>query len=117
MGMNVFVSTKGMKDFSKLTENQIAELEQKVDEAVERRALLMVNDTKASAPVDTGKLRNSIDIIPQETKPMQRSYGTNVEYAIVQEYEHKTKKGFFRNNITKHEPLLKSDIRKALRGG
>jgi hypothetical protein len=48
---------------------------------------------------------------------MQRSYGTNVEYAMVQEYEHKTKKGFFRNNITKHEPLLKSDIRKALRGG
>lgn len=89
-------------------------LEQNVDEAVEQRALRMVNDTRTSAPRKTGKLRNSINIITQDTKPMSRTYGTNVEYAQIQEYEHKTKRGYFRNNITKHKPLLVKDIKKAV---
>lgn len=91
------------------------DLTRAVDEAVEVRALKMVNDTRADAPVKTGKLRNSIDIIPQDTKPMVRVYGTNVEYARRQEYEHKTKKGFFRNNVQKHKPLLLNDIKKAIK--
>lgn len=113
--MRVIVSTKGMRDFSKMLDHQIHDAEERVDKAVERRALLMVNDTKLSAPRLTGKLINSIDIIPQETKHMERTYGSDVEYARRQEYEHKEKKGFFRNNVAKHEPLLKQDIRKALR--
>lgn len=86
-----------------------------IDEAVEVRALKMVNDTKVSAPRKTGKLKNSIQIITQETKPMSRTYGTNVEYARKQEYEHKTKRGYFRNNITKHKPLLQADVQKAIK--
>ena len=90
------------------------QLEQNVDEAVEVRALKMINDTRTSAPVKTGKLRNSVNIISQDTKPMSRTYGTNVEYAQIQEYEHRTKRGFFRNNITKHKPLLVKDVKQAV---
>jgi hypothetical protein len=90
-------------------------LEQNIDEAVEKRALKMVNDTRISAPRKTGKLKNSINIITQETKPMSRTYGTNVEYARKQEYEHKTKKAFFRNTIDRHKPLLKMDGRDAIK--
>lgn len=90
-------------------------LKKAVDDTIEVRALKMVNDTKMSAPVKTGKLRNSIDIITQDTKPMVRVYGTNVPYARRQEYEHKSKKGFFRNNVQKHKPLLLNDIKKAIK--
>lgn len=91
------------------------ELKENVDGAVEKRALKMVNDTRLSAPVKTSKLRNSINIITQDTKPMSRTYGTNVEYAQIQEYEHKSKRGFFRNNITKHKPLLQKDVQDAVK--
>lgn len=91
------------------------QLEENVDGAVEKRALMMVNDTRLSAPVKTSKLRNSINIITQDTKPMSRTYGTNVEYAQIQEYEHKSKRGFFRNNIQKHKPLLQKDVQDAVK--
>lgn len=91
-----------------------AQLAQNVDDAVEQRALKMVNDTRISAPRKTGKLKNSINIISQDSKPMSRTYGTNVEYAQIQEYEHKSKRGYFRNNIQKHKPLLVKDVQEAV---
>lgn len=109
------IKVTGADRFKKVSDAIQKQLVQEVDKAVEKRALKMVNDTRRSAPVKTGKLRNSINIITQESKPMSRTYGTNVIYARKQEYEHATKKAFFRNNVSKHAKLLQKDVAKAVK--
>ncbi len=114
--MRIDVRIDGIPELKNMIEKDVRRLQEKIDLAVERRTLKMINETKAKAPVKTGKLRNSIDLLSQETELMQRAYGTNVEYARRQEYEHQTKKGFFRTTVAKHEPLLQKDIRQIVDG-
>lgn len=109
--MKIRVGIIGLKNVQDKIAKLNAEGKQKLDEVVERRALEMVNETRKRAPRLTGKLANSIDIIPSETKPLTRTYGSNVEYARRQEFEHKSKKGFFRKTVAKHRPLFFKDVR------
>lgn len=55
----------------------------KVSEAVAQGGLLVEGEAKALAPVDTGALRDSITSQPAG---MQCDIGTNIEYAIYQEF-------------------------------
>lgn len=106
--MNINVGIYGLAKVQSKIKSLPAEAKEKLDNVVEKRALLMVNETRNRAPKLTGKLANSIDI--KEKASMMRTYGSNVEYARRQEFEHKTKKGYFRKTVAKHRPLFFNDV-------
>jgi hypothetical protein len=89
-------------------------LAEEIDGIVERNVLTMVNDARTGAPRDTGKLANSIDIVDQETKPMERTFGSDLPYAARQEYEHASKKGFMRKAIWNNRTPLRDEIKDAI---
>ena len=89
-------------------------LADEIDGIVERKVLEMINDARTMAPRDTGQLVNSIDMVDQETKPMKRTFGSDLPYATRQEYEHATKKGFMRKAIWNNRTPLRDEIKDAI---
>ena len=59
-----------------------------VEKALTKSALLVERDAKIKAPVDTGRLRESIthEEVDYGTENPHVNVGTNVEYAPIQEY-------------------------------
>lgn len=108
--MRIKARIKGLKRLADKFDDLGENVKTGVEDVLERNALRMVNETKVNAPRDTGALVNSIDIIPKYNTPLQRVYGTNLIYARKQEYEHPTKKGFFRKAYLKNRPHLVKDI-------
>lgn len=90
------------------------QLAEEIDGIVERKTLQAINEARGNAPRDTGKLKNSIDMVDQETAPMKRVFGSDVPYATRQEYEHATKKGFFRKAVWNARTPLREEIRDAI---
>lgn len=58
----------------------VANLENKVGEAVQGAGIECQAEAKKAAPVDTGRLRSSIQYVKQEK--MNCSVGTNVNYSV-----------------------------------
>lgn len=69
-------------------------------EAYTRKA---ANEAAREAPVDSGMLRNSITASPEKIDDTRWQFGSNVEYARKQEYEHATKKAFIRKAVWNNE--------------
>ncbi|KZE04122.1 Phage protein [Bacillus mycoides] len=87
-----------------------------VANTVEKHARLQANTASNRAPVESGNLAGSI---PPSVKAFNGdktgwSYGSEVEYAAVQEYTHKTKKGFMRKTMFEGEQPLVSDLEKTM---
>jgi hypothetical protein len=91
-----------------------AKLINEVDEVVERVTLEMINEAKDEAPIDTGRLKNSIHLYGRQKK-LSRVFGSDLEYATRQEYEHSTKKGFFRKAIWNNRTQLRDDVREVIK--
>lgn len=85
-----------------------------IDADVEATMLLAINRSKSLAPVDTSRLRNSIMEVRQERRIMQRAYGSDVEYAQRQEYEHKTKRGYFRKALWEARTTLRDAVGRSI---
>lgn len=90
-------------------------LAEEIDGVVERKTFEMINDARTMAPRKTGQLANSIDMVDQETKPMSRTFGSDLPYATRQEYEHATQKGFMRKAIWNNRTPLRDEIKDAIR--
>lgn len=90
-------------------------LAEEIDGIVERNTFSMINDARQGAPRKTGKLANSIDMVDQDTKPMERTFGSDVPYATRQEYEHSTQKGFMRKAVWNNRTPLRDEINDAIR--
>lgn len=109
-----------------IIENHRAEVEQRLDDAIER-ALTAVganaeNYVRNNAPVDTGRLQNSITS-RIDTSDNSVTIGTNVEYAPYQELgTSKMKaanhgKGFMRPAIQDHFEEFKNIFENELQNG
>lgn len=91
-----------------------------VDDNLEEGVDRMAEQAYDNAPVDTGALRSSI--LASVTKSSRHHYmfGSQMPYAQRQEYEHKTKKAYFRRAIWHEAPEIHVDIastvRRTLRG-
>jgi Bacteriophage HK97-gp10, putative tail-component len=96
------LGAKGAQEFAK-----------EIDKIVERHAFNIVNNARENAPRDTGKLAGSIDIY--DKGPMWRLLGSDVPYAQRQEYEHKTKKGYFRKALWNEREPFRKDIQDAIK--
>ncbi|MDM5188613.1 hypothetical protein QUF99_15190 [Bacillus sp. DX4.1] len=112
--MKVSVRIKGMDGIQRM--NNSDRYKTPIANTVEKHARLQANTASNRAPVDTGLLAGSI---PPSVKPIKEdktgwSYGSPVEYAAVQEYTHKTKKGFMRKTAFEGEQPLVSDLEKTV---
>lgn len=63
-----------------------------------------------NAPVETGALRSSILASVKREGLMEYIFGSHLPYAQRQEYEHKTKKAYFRRAIWAETPQLESKL-------
>lgn len=81
-------------------------------EAYTRKA---ANESAEMAPVKDGKLRNSIVASPEQIDETHWQYGSDVEYARKQEYEHKTQKAFIRKSVWNNETPYREKIRDHVR--
>lgn len=90
------------------------QLRQEIDQAVERAARTMANEAAHNAPVKTGKLAASIPPSVENVGEMKWQFGSDVEYATRQEYEHSTKKGFLRKAVWNNREQFRQDVREVV---
>jgi hypothetical protein len=90
-------------------------LVQEIDETVEMNVRRMANEAAKNAPVLTGKLAASIPPSVSKVADMSWEFGSDVEYATRQEYEHSTQKGFMRNAANSSVPQLEKEISEAIK--
>jgi HK97 gp10 family phage protein len=88
-----------------------SEIEKALSQAVRKAAFMLEAEAKRLAPVDTGHLRNSIQT---SAEGMKATVGTNVEYAVFQEYGTHRQSGrpFMRPAADKARGALLADLRK-----
>jgi hypothetical protein len=90
------------------------ELERELDNIVEANAIKIVNQAKENAPIRDGNLKRSIRLYGRPAK-LKRTIGSNMPYAQRQEYEHATKKGYFRKALWSGREPFRQEIRDAIR--
>mgnify|MGYP000848862745 CR=1 FL=1 len=86
-----------------------------IDRVTEAYTHKIANDAAVAAPRKTGRLANSIPASVKKEGECMWSLGSDLPYALKQEYEHKTKKGFVRksvwNNRTPYRNKISEEIR------
>ncbi|TCM89603.1 bacteriophage HK97-gp10 putative tail-component [Paenibacillus sp. BK033] len=106
-------SVKGLDKALKSAKEIPQKLLKELDDETERAALRVVNDARTNAPVLDGFLRNSIKVSGK--KKLQRVVSSDRPYARRQEYEHPTKRGFFRKAMYKERITFREAIEDVLK--
>ncbi|MBO0962020.1 hypothetical protein J1P26_20145 [Neobacillus sp. MM2021_6] len=91
-----------------------AELASDLDQITETYARKMANESAIGAPRKTGKLKNSFPPSVQKEDECVWVFGSDLPYALRQEYEHRTKKGFVRKSVWNNREAYKNKIRERL---
>lgn len=86
-----------------------------VDDQLEEGIEAMAEGSYNMAPVDTTALRGSILASVTKLSRHHYLYGSTMPYAQRQEYEHKTKKYYFRRSVLKEAPEIQQDIRSTVK--
>jgi cobalamin biosynthesis protein CbiD len=89
-------------------------LENKLDKIVEANAIKIVNQAKENAPERDRNLKRSIHLYGRPAK-LKRTIGSNMPYAQRQEYEHKSKRGYFRRALWDGRQPFRNDIQNAIK--
>jgi phage-related minor tail protein len=109
------IQTYGVREaLEKAGREGARQLASKIDKDVERGVRQMANDSAEMAPVKSGRLAGSIPKTVSKVDEMAWEYGSDVEYATRQEYEHKSRKGFFRKSVWANRQKLRDKIRKTI---
>ncbi len=73
--------------FTSHATERLQEINQQIEKGMTKACVLVERDAKKNAPIDTGRLRNSITHrLETETGQIIGIVGTNVEYASFQEF-------------------------------
>lgn len=116
MAGSVNVRVSGVEEvLRRLGDQGARQLAQEIDEVTERTVRTMANEAATNAPVKTGKLAASIPPSVDKVDEMKWHFGSDVEYATRQEYEHSTKKGFFRKAVWGNREQFRTDVREVIR--
>jgi hypothetical protein len=91
------------------------ELLQALGDDVEKGALNVVNQAAEDAPYLGGFLKNSIIASPREINTLTWEVGSDLPYARRQEYEHASKRGFFRKALTFERIKLRKRLESTLK--
>jgi hypothetical protein len=98
----------------RIGEQGARQLTQELDQVTERNVRTMANQAATNAPYKTGKLAASIPPSVEQIGDMDWQFGSDVEYATRQEYEHSVKKGFLRNAVWDNREQFREDIREVI---
>ncbi len=93
------------------------QIKQDIGDTTEAYARKIANEAAAAAPVRDGLLQNSIETSPTQVAPMTWELGSDLPYAMRQEYEHPTKKGFTRNAVEENRDPYYEKIKRIAEGG
>lgn len=90
------------------------ELIKELDRVTEKHTRLMANESADNAPVKTGRLASSIPKSVEQEAEMSWIFGSDVEYATRQEYEHASKKAFFRKSLWNGRTPYRDEINETI---
>lgn len=114
--MNLNVSVKGLDDTMRKFTLKGIQAQGNADKITETYARKMANESAKLAPVDSGDLRTSIVASPRRLKLAVWQYGSELPYALRQEYENPSRKGFIRKSVwdnrTPYRDALKKEMAK-----
>lgn len=113
-GIHLRIQVRGVEDVIRRAGLKRARLVREIDMDVEVTTFEAVNMARNGAPVLTGKLQEGIQILPQYTKVLSRTWGGLAEYTRRQEYEHKSKKGFMRRAQWQARSVLRERVRRTI---
>lgn len=89
-----------------------------IDNITEAYARKMASESAEMAPIKDGPLRNSIASSPQPSDELHVwEYGSDLPYAVRQEYEHKTNKAFIRRAVWNNREKYRAAIKKRITRG
>lgn len=89
-----------------------------VDRITETYARKMASEAALNAPVKTGALKNSLASSPRPApQPHTWQWGSDLDYAEVQEFTHKSRKAFVRKAIWNNEKAYKQAVVRRLTKG
>lgn len=82
-----------------------------IDKITETYARKMANESAGKAPIDSGLLKLSIASSPVAGKDKHTwEWGSNLDYAVRQEYENASNKAFIRRAIWDNEEAFKKAV-------
>lgn len=85
-----------------------------VGKTVETYARKMAADAAKNAPIKDGFLKNSLAGSPEQVAQMTWTFGSNLPYALRQEYEHRSHKGFVRKSIWTNREAYRAAIKRRI---
>ena len=91
-------------------------VDREMNNLTETYARKMANSAALKAPRKDGWLKSSLVASPKRVRVGVWSWGSDLPYALRQEYEHKTKKGFVRSTIWEYRTEYREAVRLLLRG-
>ena len=94
-----------------------AQMEEDIANTTEAYARKIANDAAQAAPEKSGLLKNSISSSPTQVAPMTWELGSDLPYAMRQEFEHRTRKAFMRNSIEDNRDPFYKAIERIAEGG
>ncbi|NWQ40391.1 HK97 gp10 family phage protein [Bacillus sp. EB106-08-02-XG196] len=98
----------------RLSDEAARDLVADIDIITERTVRTMANEAATNAPVKTGKLAASIPPSVEKLDDMAWQFGSDVEYATRQEYEHASKKGFFRKAVWDNREKFRQAVQRRI---
>lgn len=89
--------------------------EKAVGVATERQVLASSSKTARYAPRKTSALANSFPASVHKVDSTTWAYGSDREYAMIQEHTNRNKKGFVRKTIQEDTPVFKANLTNAIK--
>lgn len=114
MSKSFSMSVKGIEAAMKKLDPKIVDRE--IDKVAETYARKMASSAAVKAPRLHGFLANSLASSPQHESKGVWSWGSDLPYALRQEYEHATQKGFVRRTIWEYRSEYRQAVRLLLKG-
>lgn len=114
MASNFSISVSGIQDAVKKLD--AGKVESEMDRLTETYARKMANTAEMKAPRKDGFLKASIGSSPKRESKGVWSWGSDLPYALRQEYEHATQRGFVRSTIWQYRVEYRAAVKTLLKG-
>ena len=113
--MNFDIKAIGVEDVMKRFKNFYdASTQEAVGKTVETYARKMAADAAANAPLKDGFLKNSLASSPEQVAQMTWTIGSDLPYALRQEYEHASHKGFMRKSLWTNREAYRAALKRRI---
>lgn len=110
----ITVDFKGVEAAIQKAKTTRDELIRQFDGETEKATLRIANEAAKEAPRRDGHLKNSIAASPRRKAVMVWEVGSDREYAARQEYEHASKRGFFRKALFNERNKFREALRNVI---